>query len=132
MRAPKDSPHPELYRQLVAWRLLEAHEREVSAFTIAHNSVLVDLTILLPRTLTDLRKVNKVGPKTCEKHGEAILEIVNAYLIKENITPPELTAATVISLPTSTYQKSLLLFQADKSVAEIASLGKAFYPLKRW
>lgn len=119
--APKDSPHPELYRQLVAWRLVEADEREVPAFSIAHNSVLVDLTILLPRTLDDLRKVNKVGPKTCDRHGEDILKIVNAYVIKKNITPPELTAATVISLPTSTYQKSLLLFQADKSVAEIAA-----------
>lgn len=122
--APRDVPHPELYKTLAAWRFEVAEEREIPAYTVAHNSVLVAISTMLPQSRAELLKINKVGPKTWDNYGKALLELVHEYLRKNDITPPELTSAQIIELGGSTYAKSLALFQQGCSIQEIAAARK--------
>jgi hypothetical protein len=91
-------PHPNLYKTLTAWRLEAAEEREVPAYTIAHNSTLITIATLLPQSRKELLRINKVGPKTWDNYGKDLIRIVGDYIRKNNITPPLLTTAQTTGL----------------------------------
>lgn len=122
--APRDVPHPELYKTLAGWRFNEAEDRDAPPYTVAHNSVLVAVATLLPQTKQTLLSINKVGPKMWERYGKELLAIVSEYMRKNNVTPPELTAAQIVEIGGSTYAKTLALFQQGCSIQEIAAARK--------
>lgn len=122
--APRDSPHPELYKKLTVWRMTEAEERDIPPFTVAHNSALVGITSLLPQTKEALLSVNKVGPKTYEKYGKEILRIVGDYIRKNKLVLPPPEAVKALALSGSTYEKSFVLFKQGCSIQEIAAARK--------
>lgn len=122
--APSDVPHPNLYKALATWRFEAAEEREIPAYTIAHNSALIAIATLLPQSRKELLRINKIGPKTWENYGEDLIRVVGDYIRENNITPPPLTAAQIVGLGGSTYEKSLALFQQGCSVQEIAAARK--------
>ncbi|MGK0335065.1 MAG: superfamily II DNA helicase RecQ, partial [Paraglaciecola sp.] len=73
-------------------------EREVPAYTIAHNSTLITIATLLPQSRKELLRINKVGPKTWDNYGKDLIRIVGDYIRKNNITPPLLTTAQTTGL----------------------------------
>lgn len=95
---PSNVPHPNLYKTLTAWRLEAAEEREIPAYTIAHNSTLITIATLLPQSRKELLRINKVGPKTWDNYGKDLIRIVGDYIRKNNITPPLLTTAQTTGL----------------------------------
>jgi hypothetical protein len=74
-----DIEHPELFRQLKAWRSRKAKQQDVAHFQILHQRVLIQIAVGLPDNAADLIKVNGVGKKTLEKYGEELLALVVAY-----------------------------------------------------
>jgi hypothetical protein len=121
---PNGVAHPELFKALVAWRQEEADEREVKLYTVVPNSVLVDISNLLPVTEASLGKISKVGPATLSRFGKDLLLMTQEYVRKNDLKPKQVTTANVISLSNSTYQKSFELFQQGCSIAEIAAARK--------
>ncbi len=92
-----DIDHPELFKQLKDWRTRQAKASGVPAFQILHQKVLVQLAVALPEDEFALAKLKGVGPKTREKYGEELLDIVKAYRkekgIKQVILPEPAPAA---------------------------------------
>ncbi|MEL7161159.1 MAG: HRDC domain-containing protein, partial [Bacteroidota bacterium] len=82
---PVNVQRPGLYRELVSWRLALARELEIGAYRIAPNDALKGIAAGLPTSKTELLNVNKIGPKTCEQYGEAMLGIVQNYLKREQL-----------------------------------------------
>ena len=79
-----DISHPELFQAMKAWRLKKAREKGVPAFHILHQRVLVQIAAQLPTTAKALEGISGVGPKTIERYGEDILEMVRAARKKNN------------------------------------------------
>ncbi|MCP4022119.1 MAG: AAA family ATPase [Desulfobacteraceae bacterium] len=85
-----DIEHPQLFLQLKDWRLRLAKEKDIPAFQILHQQVLVQIVVGLPDNTQDLEKINGIGPKTLSNYGDDILEMVCAYRKEHGIKTPEL------------------------------------------
>jgi ATP-dependent DNA helicase RecQ len=68
-----------LYEKLRAWRLEKAREKNVPAYVILHDSQLKNIASEKPRTPEALLRVDGIGPKRLESHGEEILGIITAH-----------------------------------------------------
>ena len=60
------------FERLRSWRLERAEGKP--AFTVAADSVLVDLLRSRPATAAELIEIKGIGPAFCEKHGASLLE----------------------------------------------------------
>src|SRR5690606_34071415 len=65
-----DLEHPELYRQLTAWRDRTAEEQEVARYVVLHQRVVFECAQYMPLTRTSLRKIKGIGKRTMEKYGD--------------------------------------------------------------
>lgn len=76
-----DVPAPydlELYEKLKAWRLERAKKEKVSAFIIAHNTLLEELARRKPQTPQALLGIKGFGQNKLDKYGPEILEILQS------------------------------------------------------
>ncbi|MEO6760928.1 MAG: HRDC domain-containing protein [Candidatus Saccharimonadales bacterium] len=73
--APYDE---DLFEKLRIWRIKQAKQEKVSAFIIAHNSLLEELARRKPQTAQALMGVKGFGPNKLEKYGPEILAILNS------------------------------------------------------
>jgi len=71
--APYD---PAVFMQLKQWRLDRAREDKVSAFIIAHNTLLEELARRKPQTAQALLGVKGFGQNKLDKYGPELLEIL--------------------------------------------------------
>jgi len=69
----------ELKEYLREWRRTIAREREVAAFVVLHDSALMDLCAVKPRTLLELRRVSGFGDKKVEMYGKEILDALRRF-----------------------------------------------------
>jgi len=75
---PYEGPNPELAQALVLWRRQKAKEMDVPPYFILHQRVLYAIADAWPTSIEELQQVQGIGPKTCERYGE---EILNALII---------------------------------------------------
>lgn len=68
-----------LFRNLRTWRNQKAETEQVPNYVIFLNKQLAEIASLHPRTLADLKKIDGVGIKKCERYGEEILAIVESF-----------------------------------------------------
>ncbi len=73
--APYD---PDLFMRLKQWRIDRAREDKVSAFIIAHNTLLEELARRKPQTAQALLGVKGFGQNKLDKYGPELLEIILA------------------------------------------------------
>lgn len=74
-----DVPAPydmELFERLRQWRAAKAREQKISAFIIAHNTLLEELARRKPQTAQSLLGVKGFGQNKLDKYGSEILEIL--------------------------------------------------------
>lgn len=115
---PKDLQHPELYHRLAEWRQAVSADREVPAYTIAHNNTLLEIAALVPTEKKSMLRINGIGPKRYEDFGAAMIDIVKEYLeTKDEVTTDLFSAAKA-----DTRQVTLELFREGKTQTEIAAL----------
>ena len=75
-----DIAHPLLYQQLAAWRRLEARELNRPAYTVLSQAALLGICRQPPLNTRELKKIRCIGPKTLEKYGDRLMEIIDSYL----------------------------------------------------
>ena len=75
-RPTQTGTNPELLTLLRQWRAAKAKEEGIPAFHVLHQSVLTALATDAPRTPSQLLAVKGMGPKTLEKYGNEILELI--------------------------------------------------------
>ena len=73
-----------LYRSLRTWRNETARAEGIPSYLILRNTQLAEICRRLPRTKTDLRRIEGIGEATCSKYGDALLGLI----------PPDLTAGS--------------------------------------
>lgn len=73
--APYEGPHPELARELMAWRREKSRELGVSAYIILTQKVLYAIADKIPQTEGELLNISGFGPVLFEKYGLDILRI---------------------------------------------------------
>ena len=66
----------ELFEALRRGRRVRAKQESVSAFIVMYDSVLREICRVLPRTRTELARVQGIGEKKLQRYGEEILEIL--------------------------------------------------------
>jgi hypothetical protein len=124
----ESSEHPELYKQLRAWRTAKAESEKVKPFYIMHQKPLADLVKYMPVNTTDLSAIKGIGNKKVEAYGEEICGIIKDYVEKNNIVLPEpefelpLKAKIVKDVKEDSKNISLRLFREGKNLYEIAEL----------
>ncbi len=69
-----------LFMRLKEWRLAEARERGIPPYIIFHDSVLMDIAALTPRTRQSLATIDGIGEKKLELYGDAVLDLVREHL----------------------------------------------------
>ena len=74
--ATPDSANAIVFEALRGWRRDMAKEHGVPAYTIFHDSTLLELAERLPSSLDDLRDISGIGATKLERYGEALLEVM--------------------------------------------------------
>ncbi len=127
-----DIDHPDMFKALKEWRAGVAKAEGVPHFHILHQKVLVQISVCLPRTESELSALKGVGPQTVKKYGDDLISLVNAYREEKGITGAVLPepAAAVSSAKKEgaankksgpgTREVSLELFASGMSAQEIA------------
>lgn len=75
---PSDAPD-DLVRLLKAWRRDECQRQGIPAFHVLTQRTLLGIAAAMPTTVSRLRAVDGVGPKTVERYGKPILDIIADY-----------------------------------------------------
>lgn len=78
-----DVAHPDLYARLIAWRNAEAAREGKPVYTVLQQRAIIGIANTLPRTKAELLAVPCFGPKTYDRHGQAILQMVDEYLASD-------------------------------------------------
>jgi ATP-dependent DNA helicase RecQ len=74
--ATPDSANAIVFEALRGWRRDTAKEHGVPAYTIFHDSTLLELAERLPSSLDDLRDISGIGATKLERYGEALLVVM--------------------------------------------------------
>lgn len=93
IEVPTDILHPELYRQLIAWRNSEAAQAGVPVYTIIQQKAILGIVNLLPVDVPSLVRIPYFGKKGAEKYGDVLLNMVNNYVKENNVERPEMPEA---------------------------------------
>lgn len=93
IEVPTDILHPELYKQLLAWRNAEASKAGLPVYTIIQQKAILGIVNLLPRDAASLVRIPYFGKKGAEKYGDVLLDMVNRYVGEHNVQRPEMPEA---------------------------------------
>ena len=93
IEVPTDILHPELYKQLIAWRNSEAAQAGVPVYTIIQQKAILGIVNLLPVDVPSLVRIPYFGKKGAEKYGDVLLNMVNNYVKENNVERPEMPKA---------------------------------------
>jgi hypothetical protein len=78
--------HPDLYELLRQWRNEQAEELHYPVYVILPLKSMAQITNELPRSLSELRKVNGMGDKKVQQYGAHILSLVADYCEANGLT----------------------------------------------
>ncbi|WP_448698338.1 HRDC domain-containing protein [Mucilaginibacter sp. AW1-3] len=76
----KEINNPQLYDQLLDWRINASKERKVLEYALLSDNMLSDITTKLPRTLQDLAALKGFSPVKAKDFGDDILKLIRTYL----------------------------------------------------
>ncbi|MBS0420920.1 MAG: DNA helicase RecQ [Proteobacteria bacterium] len=76
--AAPDSANAIVFEALRGWRRDTAKEHGVPAYTIFHDSTLLELADRLPGSLDELREISGIGATKLERYGHALLEVMQS------------------------------------------------------
>ncbi len=117
-----EAVHPQLVRQLMRWRHDKAIAMGVSHSEVMSLRILTAIAHVLPQTEKALLDVKGVGKVKLEQFGADILDIVRGYCQANGIVPSDRSLPPFLPRELKpTRYKTLALFQAGKSLDEIAA-----------
>ncbi len=106
----------ELKEYLREWRRITAREKGVAAFVVLHDSALVDLCLVKPSNLQELRRVSGFGDKRVEMYGKEILDALRRFRQGERASGQ---GKQEVSSPA---KETLRLLEEGRSFVEIAQI----------
>ena len=95
IEVPTDILHPELYKQVVAWRNAEAAKAGLPVYTIIQQKAILGIVNLLPGDIPSMVRIPYFGKKGAEKYGELLLEMVNRYVADYRVQRPDLPESSL-------------------------------------
>ena len=114
-------PHPELYKELKAWRDEKAKDWGVQVYMVLAQKSILEILSNLPSESTGLEQVKGIGKLKMKKYGHEILEIINAYCKEHGIDRAAFTIPVKEKKEKPETKKITFdLFKSGKSVKEIA------------
>ncbi|MEJ7610113.1 MAG: helix-turn-helix domain-containing protein [Ferruginibacter sp.] len=84
--AVSDVSNVELYDTLRRWRDMICEDYDLPVYLVATHAGIKDICTFLPRTKNELLLISGFGKAKTDKYGEEILEVVNDYCERNNIT----------------------------------------------
>ncbi len=81
------APNEVVFQALREWRRAIAHEHEVPAYTVLHDSSLREIAQRMPTSLTQLQGVTGVGAAKLERYGKQIVQVVGEATLAEDDFP---------------------------------------------
>ncbi len=119
------SPYPELYERIKLWRDETAADLEVTPYVVITLRAIIELTNYLPTDSLALIKIKGIGKTKVQKHGAAIIEIIEDFCREKNITAnlpfPEIPKKKKSATTTDTKEHTFQLFKEGKTIDEIAA-----------
>ena len=120
------SQHPELMKELRAWRDKVAEQTNKPIFAILPKKSMITITNTLPATKKALQAIHGLGKIKVALYGDDIISLVMDYCTNNDITPTweiELPRESKPPKPLKqpTAEISLELFEQGKSVSEVAA-----------
>jgi hypothetical protein len=82
---PKDTPHPELYIELISTRNSLVEELNKPVYNIASNTSIIEMCKYLPLTKQHLTYISGFGKIKSEQFGDYFLPIIEAYASKHGL-----------------------------------------------
>lgn len=73
-------PNADLATLVKQWRKDKAKELHVAPYMVLNQKALLAIATHMPKSPAELKKLNGVGPKTVEKYGKEILDLVADFL----------------------------------------------------
>ena len=119
---PEGMPNPKLYEQLLQYRRQMADKHGVGPRAVLTSESLRQLVTILPRSQEAISKIHGIAKKRLARYGQDIESMIVKYC-RENSPQPDKESAGKQSPGVSgsgTQQTSYTMFQAGKSVEEIA------------
>ena len=95
IEVPTDILHPELYKQLIAWRNSEASKANLPVYTVIQQKAILGIVNLLPCDTASLVRIPYFGKRGAEKYGDVLLEMVSRYVKEQGIERPPMPAITL-------------------------------------
>src|SRR5207245_11252544 len=114
--APKDTPHPDLYKRLLEWRNVTAEELDRPLHEVLPTRSLQELVRLLPMDRASLKKIPGIGKGKLKRFGSDLIGIVGKYCAEKSIHAKPAEPSTP-----NTKQVSFDLYRSGKTVDEIAT-----------
>ncbi len=112
IEVPMDILHPDLYKQLIAWRNAEAVKAGLPVYTVIQQKAILGIVNLLPRDVASLVRIPYFGKKGAEKYGDVLLDMVNRYVTSspqtDTVTEPDRTSRNVSATPPRTDTKAVV------------------------
>ncbi len=116
---PKNTPHPELYSQLLRWRKNLATDMNAELYEILPTKTLLELVQTLPTDSATLKRVKGIGEVKVKLFGADLIGMVEKYCRAKNI-PTNLLPPPATPKP-DTKLLSFDMFKSGKTIAEIAA-----------
>lgn len=119
------TPYPELYNRIKMWRDVTAAKLEVTPYVVITLRAIIELTNYLPTDSLALLKIKGIGKTKVQKHGTAIIEIIEEFCREKNISAnlpfPETHKKKKEDATTDTKKYSYQLFKSGKTIDEIVA-----------
>ncbi len=79
-----DIKHPDLYRQILAWRGKKAAEMGYQPANVMQQRAMINLTNYLPGDMASLVAVPFIGKQSAKRYGSELLAIIHNYVTKRH------------------------------------------------
>ena len=113
------SQHPELFRILNQWRILQAQKNHIAVSGVLAQKTLLAVADEIPATAGQLKVIKGMGGKKLQTYGKEILEQTIAYRRQHQLNVPPDADQEPLKAGMDSKTLSFYLFQQGKSVDEI-------------
>jgi PIF1-like helicase/Helix-turn-helix domain/HRDC domain/Helicase len=81
-----DSPHPALHQQLRKLRDSICSRKDIPIYIVAGSSMIDEMAMYLPQTLTKLRKISGFGDAKIQQYGQQFLDVILEYCTNNKLS----------------------------------------------
>lgn len=121
----RNHEHPKLYSMLRSWRNIKAEEQDVPVYMVLPQKTMSEISMSLPASIKELKKIHGMGVKKLQKYGEEIFSIITAYRKEINLDSDDYEMfekeVKVKKVRGGSALLSFELFKSGKSINEIAN-----------